>query len=63
MELRTEANLRDALDVIDLMRWSLIDTFTDELGTLNFQRSQHGSGISSKNQVSVCFKIPWNISV
>lgn len=51
MELREEANLQDATDVIDLMRWSLVDTFTDELGTLDFQRSQHGSGISSRNQV------------
>lgn len=57
MELREEATLQDATDVIDLMRWSLVDTFTDELGTLDFRRSQHGSGISSKNQASIFFLI------
>ncbi|RZF44588.1 hypothetical protein LSTR_LSTR001346 [Laodelphax striatellus] len=32
------------------MRWSMVDTFTTDIGGLDFQRSQHGSGMSSKNQ-------------
>ena len=51
LELREEATLSDAQEVIELINWSMIDTYSDESGTLDFQRSQHGSGISSRNQV------------
>lgn len=51
LELREEATLEDAIDVIDIVKWSLIDTYSDELGGLDFQRSQHGSGMSCRNQV------------
>ncbi len=30
--------------------FSMIDTYTDGMGFLDFQRSQHGSGMSSKSQ-------------
>ena len=30
------------------------DTFTDEFGMVDFQRSQHGSGMSQRSQVCVC---------
>ncbi|XP_054257104.1 DNA helicase MCM8-like isoform X2 [Macrosteles quadrilineatus] len=49
-ELREEATEQDAVDVVELMRWSMVDTFIDEFGALDFHRSIHGSGSSSKNQ-------------
>jgi DNA helicase MCM8 len=51
LELREEATEDDARDVVELMKHSLLDTFCDELGALDFQRSQHGSGTSSRSQV------------
>lgn len=52
LELREQATEEDARDVVELMKHSLLDTFCDELGALDFQRSQNGSGTSSRNQVS-----------
>lgn len=59
LELREEASERDAMDVVELMRWSMIDTFIDEFGALDFHRSSHGSGMSTKNQVTTSFLFPW----
>uniref|UniRef100_A0A1B6E6T6 Uncharacterized protein n=2 Tax=Clastoptera arizonana TaxID=38151 RepID=A0A1B6E6T6_9HEMI len=50
LELREEASEFDAVDVVEIMRWSMVDTFSDEFGSLDFHRSQHGSGMSTKNQ-------------
>ncbi|KAJ8934470.1 hypothetical protein NQ314_013345 [Rhamnusium bicolor] len=50
-ELREEATKEDALDVIEIMKFSLIDIFTDEHGLLDKTRSQNGTGMSTKNQV------------
>uniref|UniRef100_A0A1B6LNA8 DNA helicase MCM8 n=1 Tax=Graphocephala atropunctata TaxID=36148 RepID=A0A1B6LNA8_9HEMI len=50
LELREEATEQDAVDVVELMRWSMVDTFIDEFGALDFHRSTHGSGMSTKNQ-------------
>lgn len=50
-ELREEATDKDALDVVQIMKFSMIDTYSDEFGSLDFQRSQHGSGTSSKSQM------------
>jgi hypothetical protein len=33
------------------MKYSLVDTYSDDFGNLDFQRSQHGSGMSSKTVV------------
>jgi DNA helicase MCM8 len=52
VELRKDATEQDARDVVELMKHSLLDTFSDELGALDFQRSQNGSGTSSKSQVT-----------
>ena len=46
LELREEVTVDDALDVVEIMRTSMIDTASDEFGLLDFDRSQHGSGIS-----------------
>ncbi|KAF4517434.1 hypothetical protein B566_EDAN005043 [Ephemera danica] len=50
LELREQATEDDAKDVVELMKHSLLDTFCDELGSLDFQRSQNGSGTSSRSQ-------------
>lgn len=55
LELREEATGYDAIDVVELMRWSMVDTLSDEFGMLDFQRSEHGSGMSTKNQVNYLF--------
>lgn len=46
VELREEATGTDAKEVIEIMRSSMLDTFTDELGTLDFSRAPNGSGMS-----------------
>ena len=41
-ELRDIVTESDAVDVIQLMKYSLWETYTDESGSLDFGRSQHG---------------------
>nr|QIC49968.1 DNA helicase MCM8 [Actinia equina] len=48
LELREKATSQDAEDVVVIMKYSLMDTYSDDFGNLDFQRSQHGSGMSSK---------------
>lgn len=50
LELRENANAQDAKDVIEIMKSSLVDTFSDENGFLDFSRSQNGSGMSKRAQ-------------
>ncbi|XP_029642907.2 DNA helicase MCM8 [Octopus sinensis] len=49
-ELREEATKEDAEDVIAIMKYSMKETYSDEFGMLDFRRSQHGSGMSSRSQ-------------
>ncbi|XP_018328891.1 DNA helicase MCM8 [Agrilus planipennis] len=49
LELREEATAEDAIDVVEIMRHSLIETFLDGSGNLDFTRSQFGTGMSSRN--------------
>ncbi|XP_018568092.1 DNA helicase MCM8-like [Anoplophora glabripennis] len=49
-ELREEATEGDALDVVEIMKYSLIDIFTDEHGLIDKTRCQNGTGMSTKNQ-------------
>ena len=51
MELREEATAQDAREVVEVMKFSMNDTFSDEYGLLDFDRSQHGSGMSQRAQV------------
>ena len=51
LEMREKASRQDAQDVVEIMKYSLLDTFSDDFGNLDFQRSQHGSGMSSRAQV------------
>jgi DNA replicative helicase MCM subunit Mcm2 (Cdc46/Mcm family) len=46
MELRETVTADDAHDVVELMKSSMMDIFTDDLGGLDYQRSQNGSGMS-----------------
>ncbi|XP_023713676.1 DNA helicase MCM8 isoform X1 [Cryptotermes secundus] len=50
LELREEAIEKDAQDVVEIMKYSMVDTLSDGIGTVDFQRSQNGSGTSSRNQ-------------
>ncbi|CAF3364063.1 unnamed protein product [Rotaria sp. Silwood1] len=51
LELREECTKADALDVVQIMKASMIDTYTDENGQLDFSRLQHGSGMSRASEV------------
>lgn len=53
VELRVEATEDDAKDVVEILKYSMWDTFTDQFGTLDFRRSQNGSGMSSASKVRV----------
>lgn len=50
LELREEVTASDAQDVVELMKCSMMDTYGDDLGCIDFDRSQHGSGMSKKAQ-------------
>ncbi|KAI8999507.1 MCM2/3/5 family-domain-containing protein [Gaertneriomyces semiglobifer] len=49
-ELRDEVSVQDARDVVEIMKYSLWDSYEDEAGALDFQRSQHGTGMSKKGE-------------
>lgn len=49
--MREIANVQDAKDVIEVMKFSMIETCSDEFGNLDFRRSQHGSGMSKQSQI------------
>lgn len=49
--MREIATERDALDVVEIVKYSIVDTFSDEYDTLDFKRSQNGSGMSQRNKV------------
>ena len=53
--MREECTESDALEVIQIMRASMIDTYTDENGQLDFTRQEHGSGMSRSSDV--CFPL------
>ncbi|XP_064405107.1 DNA helicase MCM8-like [Halichondria panicea] len=48
LELRETASGQDAKDVVEVMKYSMFDTFSDQFGMVDFQRSQHGSGMSHR---------------
>ncbi|KAA0711641.1 DNA helicase MCM8 [Triplophysa tibetana] len=50
VELREKATQSDAEDVVEIMKHSLIDTYSDEFGRLDFDRSQLGSGMSNRSK-------------
>ncbi|XP_019371747.1 PREDICTED: DNA helicase MCM8 isoform X1 [Gavialis gangeticus] len=50
LELREKSTKEDAEDVVEIMKYSMLGTYTDEFGKLDFERSQHGSGMSNRSQ-------------
>ena len=46
MAPRQEATGEDASEVIEIMRSSMVDTFSDEIGTLDISMGINGSGMS-----------------
>ncbi|CAG5115856.1 unnamed protein product, partial [Candidula unifasciata] len=50
LELRELATKTDAEDVIEIMKHSMQDVYSDQFGYLDFQRSQHESGMSGRSQ-------------
>lgn len=55
LELRETATAEDAQDVVEIMRSCILDVFTDDLGMLDFTRTQNGAGMS--NHKSVRFSV------
>ncbi|KAG7465857.1 hypothetical protein MATL_G00158250 [Megalops atlanticus] len=51
LELREKATKTDAEEVVEIMKHSLLDTYLDEFGRLDFDRSLMGSGMSNRSQV------------
>ncbi|XP_070341691.1 DNA helicase MCM8 isoform X8 [Equus asinus] len=49
LELREEATKEDAEDIVEIMKHSMLGTYSDEFGNLDFERSQHGSGMSNRS--------------
>ncbi|ESO83521.1 hypothetical protein LOTGIDRAFT_207337 [Lottia gigantea] len=50
LELREEATQSDAEQVVEIMKYSMFETFSDQFGCIDFQRSQHGSGMSGRSK-------------
>ncbi|XP_005096787.1 DNA helicase MCM8 [Aplysia californica] len=50
LELREVATREDAEDVVEIMKHSMQEVYSDQFGWLDFQRSQHGSGMSGRSQ-------------
>lgn len=48
LDLRETATKSDAEEVVEIMKHSLADTYSDGLGNLDFERSQLGSGMSQR---------------
>ncbi|CAH1099457.1 unnamed protein product [Psylliodes chrysocephalus] len=61
-ELREVATKQDAADVIDIMKMSLKDIFTDDSGILDKTRSQNGTGTSTKSQITKLLRLLQRIS-
>lgn len=50
LELREVATQEDAQNVIEIMKYSMVEVFSDQYGFLDFSRSQHGSGMSGRSK-------------
>eukprot|EP00112_Aurelia_sp_Birch-Aquarium-sp1_P024736 Seg796.9 transcript_id=Seg796.9/GoldUCD/mRNA.D3Y31 product="DNA helicase MCM8" protein_id=Seg796.9/GoldUCD/D3Y31 len=51
LELREEATGKDAEDIIEIVKFCLVDIYVDEMGSMNLERSFQGSGMSKRKQV------------
>lgn len=55
MELRETATAEDTVEIIEIIKNSLLDVFTDDSDVIEPTRSQTGSRMSTKKQVSSDF--------
>ncbi|UYV65743.1 MCM8 [Cordylochernes scorpioides] len=55
LELRVTATQEDAQDIVQLLKFSMSSTYSNEFGVLDFHRSQHGSGMSSSRSCAKRF--------
>ena len=46
LSLRQEATGEDASEVIEIMKSSMVDTFSDDIGSLDISMGINGSGMS-----------------
>lgn len=53
VDLREVITQDDAHDVVELMKFSLIDTYCDEEGKIDIARSQNGAGLTGRSQVTI----------
>lgn len=51
LELAAEANIQHARDVLDILRYTMIDVLSTDRGTLKMKRSINGSGMSHSTKV------------
>ena len=51
VELRELATEEDASDVIGIIRYNLVDVYSDEMGCVKTSRCVQGAGLSQRNQV------------
>ncbi len=49
--MREECTATDALEVIEIMKISMVDYYSDEMGELDFTRSINGAGGSKSSMV------------
>lgn len=50
LELREHVTRQDAEEVIEIMKFAMLGTNSDEVGNIDFERSQQGTGMSQKAQ-------------
>ena len=48
LEFRKEAEEQDAVDAVEIIKSSMVDTFIEQIGVLDLSCSQMGSGMSSR---------------
>ena len=53
LSLREEVSGEDTREVVQIMEFSMSDTFSDEFGLIDFDRSQHGCGMRQRAQVGL----------
>nr|XP_022913925.1 DNA helicase MCM8-like isoform X2 [Onthophagus taurus] len=62
LELREEATAEDALEVIEIIKYSIASVAIDENGSFDYGRSPNGTGISGRKQVSKFLSLLEDIS-
>lgn len=61
-ELRAFCTRSDAEEVIEIMKYSMRETYSDEHGNLDFDRSIHGSGMSKASQAKKLIKLMTSVA-